>query len=161
MTAMRGSDAPWQMLRRTCVFQLAKQFGGRRRPMTTPLRVPALVAGAMLATTVFVAAQTPPEGQNAPPPYRPGLGDLMTTTVQPRHIKLGLAGREKNWVYAAYELHQLEEAFDRLSITWPQWRQVGIVEMVETIARQPMFDLAQAIKEKSESKYAAAYQQLT
>ncbi len=74
--------------------------------MTTPLRVPALVAGAMLATTLFVAAQTPPE---APPPYRPGLGDLMTMTVQPRHIKLALAGREKNWVYAAYELHQLDE----------------------------------------------------
>src|SRR5258708_10401179 len=126
--------------------------------MTTPLRALAVVAGVTLATTAFVAAQTPPE---APPPYRPGLGDLMTTTVQPRHIKLGLAGREKNWVYAAYELHQLEEAFDRLSITWPQWRQVGIVEMVETIARQPMFDLAQAIKEKSESKYAVAYQQLT
>src|SRR5260221_614819 len=82
-------------------------IGGRRRPMTTPLRALALVAGAMLATTVFVAAQTPPEGQNAPPPYRPGLGDLMTMTVQPRHIKLALAGREKNWVYAAYELHQL------------------------------------------------------
>ena len=118
----------------------------------------AATAGITIAASVTVPAQQPPE---APPPYRPGLGDLMTTTVQPRHIKLGLAGREKNWVYAAYELHQLEEAFDRLSITWPQWRQVGIVEMVETIARQPMFDLAQAIKEKSESKYALAYQQLT
>jgi hypothetical protein len=29
--------------------------------MTTPLRALALVAGAMLATTVFVAAQTPPK----------------------------------------------------------------------------------------------------
>src|SRR6266700_7394314 len=129
--------------------------------MMTSVRAITLVAGIVLAAPVFVAAQTPPEGQAPPPAYRPGLGDLMTTTVQPRHIKLGLAGREKNWVYAAYELHQLEEAFDRLSITWPQWRQVGIVEMVETIARQPMFDLAQAIKEKSESKYAVAYQQLT
>jgi hypothetical protein len=118
----------------------------------------AATASIMIAASVTVPAQQPPE---APPPYRPGLGDLMTTTVQPRHIKLGLAGREKNWVYAAYELHQLEEAFDRLSITWPQWRQVGIVEMVETIVRQPMFDLAQAIKEKSESKYAVAYKELT
>ena len=25
-------------------------------------------------------------------PYHPGLGDLMTAFVQPRHIKLGLAG---------------------------------------------------------------------
>lgn len=46
-------------------------------------------------------AQTPPghQGQEQPSPprtYRPGLGDLMTMTVQPRHTKLGLAGREKN-----------------------------------------------------------------
>jgi hypothetical protein len=31
----------------------------------------------------------------------------MTAFVQPRHIKLGLAGSERNWSYAAYELDQL------------------------------------------------------
>ena len=35
--------------------------------------------------------------------------DLMTAFVQPRHIKLGLAGNEQNWLYAAYELDQLRE----------------------------------------------------
>src|SRR5579871_739231 len=130
----------------------------RKQPMMTLLRALALVGGAMLATTAFVVAQTPPEGQ---PAYRPGLGDLMTTTIQPRHIKLALAGREKNWVYAAYELHQLDEAFERLSIMWPQWRQVRIVEMIETIIRQPMYDLGLAIKDKNEAKYATAYAQLT
>jgi hypothetical protein len=34
--------------------------------------------------------------------YRPGLGDLMTASVQSRHTKLGLAGAEQNWDYAAY-----------------------------------------------------------
>jgi len=129
--------------------------------MMTPVPALALVIGVMLATTVFVLAQTPPEDKVTPPSYRPGLGDLMTTTVQPRHIKLALAGREKNWVYAAYELHQLDEAFDRLSIMWPQWRQVRIVEMIETIIRQPMYDLGLAIKDKSEEKYWVAYGQLT
>ena len=43
-------------------------------------------------------------------PYRPGLGDLMTMTVQPRHLKLGLAGQAKNWPYVVYEGHELEEA---------------------------------------------------
>jgi len=81
--------------------------------------------------------------------------------VQPRHAKLAFAGREKNWAYAAYEVHELEEAFDRLSVQWPQWQRVRIVELVETMIRQPMFDLAQAIKEKSEGKYALAYGQLT
>ncbi len=125
--------------------------------MMTSVRAFAIVAGVTLAAPVIVAAQTP-EG---PPAYWPGLGDLMTTTVQPRHIKLGLAGREKNWDYAAYELHELEEAFDRLSVQWPQWQRLQIVELVETMIRDPMFDLAQAIAAKNEAQYAAAYGKLT
>src|SRR4051812_32631039 len=55
-------------------------------------------------------------------PYSPSLGDLMTATVQPRHIKLGLAAREGNWPYATYELHELKEAFERAAKVWPKWR---------------------------------------
>jgi hypothetical protein len=68
----------------------------------------ALLAVLALSAPVYLGAQSPNPAQ-PPPTYRPGLGDLMTMTVQPRHIKLGLAGREKNWIYAAYELHELEE----------------------------------------------------
>jgi hypothetical protein len=117
----------------------------------------AAVAAVMMAAPVSVPAQQPPDV----PAYRPGLGDLMTTTIQPRHIKLGLAGREKNWTYAAYELHELEEAFDRASIMWPQWQKLPIVEMIETIARQPLLDLGQAIKEKNDRRYNEAYGRLT
>ena len=46
----------------------------------------------------------------------------MTMTVQPRHIKLGLAARDHNWSYAAYELHELEEAYERVARHSPQWR---------------------------------------
>jgi hypothetical protein len=127
--------------------------------MMTPLRAIALMAAAMVAIPVFVAAQTPPEGQA--PGYRPGLGDLMTGTVQPRHTKLAFAGREKNWVYAAYELHELDEAFDRITVAWPIWQRLRIVELVETMIRQPMLDLGQAIKEKNDGKYTVAYGQLT
>src|ERR1700685_4259615 len=44
--------------------------------------------------------------------FRPGLGELMLAFVQPRHIKLGLAGAAQNWDYAAYELNELQETFD-------------------------------------------------
>ena len=56
------------------------------------------LAVALIAALVPLAAAA----QSAPPsePYRPGLGDLMTMTVQPRHIKLLLAGHEQNWPYA-------------------------------------------------------------
>ena len=123
------------------------------------LRALALVTGVTLAASA--AAQTASESQTAPPPYRPGLGDLMTTTVQPRHTKLGFAGREKNWTYAAYELRELAEAFDRLSVQWPQWQRVRIVELVETMIRDPLYELGLAIKEKNETEYAVAYGKLT
>jgi len=64
----------------------------------------------------------------------------MTTTVQPRHVKLAFAGREKNWVFAAYELKQMNDSFDRLSVQWPVWRQQPMVELVETIVRDPLFE---------------------
>ena len=125
--------------------------------MTTPLRALALIAGAMFATTAFVAAQTPVEG---PPPYRPGLGDLMTMTVQPRHIKLALAGKEKNWVYAAYELHELEEAFDRVTRVWPQWRSVPITDMMTSV-KEPMAAMERAIKAADATAFDTAYGDLT
>ena len=62
-----------------------------------------------------------------PAAYRHGVGDLMTTTMQPRRIKIAVAGREKNWILAAYEVHELDEAFDRLSIQWPRWQGLGMV----------------------------------
>jgi hypothetical protein len=129
--------------------------------MLMPLRALVLIPAMTLAMLVSAAAQSAGDSQTAPPAYRPGLGDLMTTTVQPRHTKLAFAGREKNWTYAAYELHELEEAFDRLSIQWPQWQRVRIVELVETMIRDPLYELGLAIKEKNDAKYASAYGKLT
>jgi hypothetical protein len=131
----------------------------RRTLMMMPLRMLAAVAGVTFAASA--AAQPAAGGGTAPPPYRPGLGDLMTATVQPRHIKLAFAGRQKNWAYAAYELHELDEAFDRLSAQWPQWQRVRIAELVETIIREPIDDLGQAIEAKDESRFASAYGKLT
>jgi len=128
--------------------------------MTMPLRTLTLVAGVMLTTTIFVVAQTPSEDKVVPPPYRPSLADLMNTTVQPRHVKLAFSGRQKNWVLAAYELKQLTDAFDRLSLQWPQWRQQRIVELVETIVRDPLFELDFAIKNKNEAQFAEGYRHL-
>src|SRR5215472_262404 len=124
-------------------------------------RALALVAGVILAMTELVAAQTPSEDKVVPPPYRPSLADLMNTTVQPRHVKLAFAGREQNWALAAYELKQLSDAFDRLSLQWPQWRQQRIVELVETIVRDPLFQLDFAVKNKDEAKFAEYYGHLT
>jgi hypothetical protein len=116
----------------------------------------------VFASPTVSFAQTAPDTPSAPPPtYRPGLGDLMTMTVQPRHIKLALAGREKNWPYAGYELHQLEEALDRVSRYWPQWRRNPIADMMNATTKEPMAMLAQAIKNADAEQFSIAYARLT
>src|SRR6185312_1655527 len=91
--------------------------------------------GVAAAAIVLAASMVrPASAQGAPSaaePYRPGLGDLMTMTVQPRHIKLALAGRESNWLYAKYELHELQEAFERVSRVWPRYKGLPLGGMVD------------------------------
>jgi hypothetical protein len=112
---------------------------------------------ALAMSGVVLAQGSPP----APQAYRPGLGDLMTMTVQPRHMKVGLAGQEKNWAYAAYELHELQESFDRVARAWPKWRQVEIADTLKATIEAPMAALDQAITAKASAKFTEGYGQLT
>jgi hypothetical protein len=123
----------------------------------------ALVAGTITLSILGPGnAQAPaaPQGP-APQAYRPGLGDLMTMAVQPRHTKLGLAGQEKNWAYAAYELHELEEAFERAACVWPMHRKINIAEMLAATTKEPMEAVGSAIKSADPAKFAEAYGRLT
>ena len=119
-----------------------------------------LAAATALGVFVSASAQTP-TAPATPPAYRPGLGDLMTMTVQPRHTKLGLAGQEKNWVYAAYELHELEESFERAVRVWPMYRKVNIAELLPATTKEPMEAVAAAIKAADATQFAEAYGRLT
>ena len=87
--------------------------------------------------------------------------NLMTMTVQPRHTKLGLAGQEKNWAYAAYELHELEEAFERAARVWPIYRKADIAELVAATTKAPMDAVDEAIKSADAARFTEAYAQLT
>jgi len=129
-----------------------------RRPIAVVAAVLAAVAAPLIAAAQNPQAQPPPAA--APQAYRPGLGDLMTMTVQPRHIKIALAGREKNWAYAKYELHELEEALQRVVQVWPRWRGLPLGGMVEAIGKGPMAAVAAAIEAKDADKFAAAMPQL-
>ena len=108
----------------------------------------------VLALPAAAVAQTPA-------PYRPGLGDLMTMTVQPRHLKLGLAGQEKNWPYLVYEGHELEEAFERIAKQVPKWREFDIPQLLAATVKQPLDDLEAAAKANDGRRFDAAYRQLT
>ena len=123
-------------------------------------------AGLMSVAALFAVATSPVRAQSPAQAdvstvYRPGLGDLMTMTVQPRHIKLALAGRQKNWTYAAYELHELQEAFDRAAKAWPQWQSVPISDLMTSATKEPIASLARAIKDGASDRFMAAYEHLT
>ena len=119
-------------------------------------RLVALLAG-LIAIASPVAAKAQQKPDTPPAAYRPGLGDLMTTTVQPRHIKLGLAGQLGNWPYATYELHELQEAFDRAVAVWPTWRKFSITDMMASVAKEPMAAVEEAIKAGDAGRFTTAY----
>ena len=121
------------------------------------MRTPVVIVVAALAASAAAAQSVPP----APEPYRPGLGDLMTMTIQPRHIKLLLAGNAQNWVYAKYELHELQEAFDRAVRVWPRYKGLPLAGMVDSIAKGPLDELGKAIDRKDPAAVGAGYQKLT
>jgi len=101
-------------------------------------------------------------GQGSPPAtYRPGLGDLMTMTVQPRHLKVGLAGQEQNWPYVRYELHELEESLERVARQWPKWREVDIAGLVIASTKEPMAAVDEAAKAGDVTRFNEAYGRLT
>jgi hypothetical protein len=82
-------------------------------------------------------------------------------TVQPRHLKLGIGGQEKNWPYAAYEGHELEEAFERIAKLVPKWREFDIPQLLAATVKQPLDDLEAATKAGDGQRFVAAYRQLT
>jgi hypothetical protein len=86
-------------------------------------------------------------------PYHPGLGELMTAIVQPRHIKLALAGKEQNWPYAAYQLGELTETFDDIAKLVPKHGNLSIPEAIASTVKQPLAALDAAIK----ARHAAAF----
>ena len=117
----------------------------------------------MLARSILVLALVLPTAASAqtPPAYRPGLGDLMTMTVQPRHLKLALAGRNKNWAYADYEWHELEEALEHIAKQVPKWRELDIGQLMAATVKQPLDDVGAAIKAADGQRFDAAFRQLT
>jgi hypothetical protein len=89
------------------------------------------------------------------------LGDLLTAFVQPRHIKLGLAGSEQNWPYAAYELDQQRETFADLAEFLPKDRDLSIPDLITSTVREPPAALDRAIQAKDGNQFTAAYGRLT
>lgn len=96
-----------------------------------------------------------------PPTYRPVTSDLMNSIIQPRHIKLWLAGNARNWAFAEYERHNLQGAFNRMAIAIPDYEGTKMTDMLDAFTKQPFDDLAAAIKAQDEARFAKAYGELS
>ena len=112
-----------------------------------------VLALAVTQSTVAIA--------QTPPPYQPGMGDLMVTIVQPRHLKLGLAGQAGNWNYADYAQNELEEALEAVEKHIPKWRNLDIGQLMAATVKQPLEEVEKAVKARNAAAFDAAYRQLT
>jgi hypothetical protein len=129
----------------------------------------AIFAIAMIATgsvgfwqTTHAPAQQPASPPpNAPVPYVMGMGDLMNTLIQPRHAKLGLAGKAENWPLANYALSELRQAFAGIVKAVPKFHAMPVGDLVDLALTQPLNAVEAAIKQQDPQKFAAAYDQLS
>ena len=123
----------------------------------------AAMAAAAWSTAGISQAAPAPAGPKPPSVYtefHPNLSDLMTMSVQPRHTKLGLGIRARNWTYAAYEVNELRGAFNRIVRSMPGYEGQDTAQIVTIIAK-PIENLQAAIKAQDPGKADAAYAEVT
>src|SRR5580700_6216770 len=127
-------------------------------------RVTVLAALSLAGACGAAFAQTPPTAPPAanpgPVPYVMGMGDLMNTLIQPRHAKLGLAGRAENWALANYALSELRQTFAGIVKAVPKFRGMPVPDLVDLALTQPLNAVEAAIKQQDAQKFATAYDQL-
>jgi hypothetical protein len=95
------------------------------------------------------------------PVYRPLTSDLMNSLIQPRHIKLWLAGEAGNWKFAEYERHNIGGALARMAVAIPTYKGHKVTDMIDAFAKQPLADLDTAVKAKDKQAFTKAYGELT
>jgi hypothetical protein len=123
----------------------------------------ALLLAAPAAGSALAQSSAPPAAQapSAVAPYTMTLGDMMNTLIQPRHAKLGLAGKAQNWALAQYAMVVIRQSFAGVVKAVPKFRGLPVGELVNAALSQPMDAVDAAIKAQDPQKFAAAYAQLT
>jgi hypothetical protein len=108
------------------------------------------------------AAQSPFGDPDAEPaPFNPQMAALMSMLIQPRHAKLGLAGKEQNWELAGYALKELRQGFAVASRAVPRWKGLPVPELFDAAMSQPITLIDFAIKLRYQRQFDEAYESLT
>ena len=130
-----------------------------RRVMLALMAIAALAAA---ASSGPAAAQSQLGDPNAEPvPFQPHMSALMSMLIQPRHARLGLAGKAENWSLAAYALKELRQGFAVVSKAVPRWRDRPVPELIEAAVDHPITLIDYAIKLRYPAQFNEAYGRLT
>src|SRR5712692_6085210 len=125
-----------------------------------------LIAFAAFATVMGSSDQAFAQSQfgdpNAEPaPFNPQMSALMSMLIQPRHAKLGLAGKAENWPLAGYALKELRQGFLVISRAVPRWKGLPVPDLFDAAMTQPIALLDFAIKANEPRQFGEAYGKLT
>jgi hypothetical protein len=108
------------------------------------------------------AAQNPMGDADAEPaPFNPQMAALMSMLIQPRHAKLGLAGKAENWPLAGYALKELKQGFLVSARAVPRWKGLPVPDLFDAAVSQPLALLDFAIKAQEPHQFAEGYARLT
>jgi hypothetical protein len=108
------------------------------------------------------AAQNPMGDANAEPaPFNPQMAAMMSMLIQPRHAKLGLAGKVENWPLAGYAFKELRQSFIVVARAVPRWRGLPVPDLFEAAVGGPLIALDFAIKASEPRLFNEAYDKLT
>jgi hypothetical protein len=134
--------------------------------MRNVIPVVAVGFGILAATAAGVAATAPSASGHAPRTagpsiYVPVTSDLMNDVIQPRHIKLWLAGKSRNWAFADYERHNIGGALARMAAAIPSYKGTANADLIAAFMAPQLADLDTAIKAKNEAGFVTAYRALT
>jgi hypothetical protein len=125
----------------------------------------AIAATAILAVGVAASRSVAAGPEVTPSPqateYLPSISDLMIATIQPRHERLRRAWQDGNWEFAAYELGNLQGAFNRLGHAHPTEHDISFSDMIASVTEQPFTALKSAIQSKDTTAFTKAYADLT
>lgn len=143
----------------------------KRRHVAATAVAGVLATGILTFSAPLISSAQSPAPQAAPPApapgrlvvldFKPGLDDLMTMLIQPRHIRLYYAAQAQNWTLAQFQATELRQGLGRIGQTIPNYRNVNVDTAVATIFADRMTAVDNAIKAHDSGAFTAAFAEMT
>ncbi len=80
---------------------------------------------------------------------------------QMRHAKLWMAGRNRNWALAGYELDELREGFEDARKFHPEHDKIPVSALIERFTSEPLRAIGKALDAGSTAEFEKSFDALT